>query len=112
MTPEDDLVERVALAQAIADEQNGAPPWGYIVSLGKHATEPHFDRARAAIAECEKGGNLAREVQNNLRRIADLLDTLQKYREEYENPVPDYTLRRTLRDRLFSLAAAAAKPEG
>ena len=59
-----------------------------------------------------QSGNLAREVQNDLRRIADLLDTLQKYREEYENPVPDYTLRRTLRDRLFSLAAAPMKPEG
>jgi len=45
-----EMVEAVAKAINTAREQNGGPPYDYVLSLGKHASEPLFDEARAAIA--------------------------------------------------------------
>lgn len=50
----DDLEKAVARAIVKADEQNGGPPWDYLMTMGKHVKGPIFDRARAAIAECFK----------------------------------------------------------
>jgi hypothetical protein len=55
MNMDQDLVERVARAIALADEQNGGPPWDYLVLMGKHVMGPVYDRARAAIQEINKG---------------------------------------------------------
>jgi len=45
-----ETVERVARAIVQADEQNGGPPWDYVMMQSKHAIGPVYDRARAAIA--------------------------------------------------------------
>lgn len=42
--------EAVAKAIATADEQNGHLPWEALLLMGKHVTEPAYDRADAAIA--------------------------------------------------------------
>jgi predicted RNA-binding Zn ribbon-like protein len=44
------MVERVARAIAQADEQNGGPPYDYLMAMGKHVRENLYDRALAAIA--------------------------------------------------------------
>lgn len=46
---DDSVLEKIARAIVRADEQNGGPPWEYIVSLGKHALNAKYDQARAAI---------------------------------------------------------------
>lgn len=43
------MLDRVAEAICQADEQNGGPPWGYVQTIGKHAVNGYYDRARAAI---------------------------------------------------------------
>jgi hypothetical protein len=45
------MIERVARAIVTADEQNGGPPWDYLMRQGKHVVGPVYDRARAAIEE-------------------------------------------------------------
>ena len=40
---------------------------------------------------------------------AELLGAAQKYRDEFNNPVPDYVMRRSLRERLFEAIANAEK---
>ena len=43
------MLEKVAREIARADEQNGAPPYEYVIAMGKHAKAHLFDQARAAI---------------------------------------------------------------
>jgi hypothetical protein len=51
MTSEDReaLREKVARAICTADEQNGGPPWEYVLTMGKHVVNGYYDRADAAI---------------------------------------------------------------
>src|SRR5580658_5010032 len=51
--PSEREVEAAARAMVVSDEQNGGPPWEYIMGLGKHAVEPLYDRARAALSAAE-----------------------------------------------------------
>lgn len=46
----DKLREKVAKAICTADEQNGGPPWGMVLTMGKHVVAGLYDRADAAIA--------------------------------------------------------------
>ena len=39
-----------------------------------------------------------------------LADAVREYISEYDNPVPDYNYRRTLRNRLRELAGCPAEP--
>ena len=51
--PSERQVEAAARAMVVSDEQNGGPPWEYIMGLGKHAVEPLYERARAALSAAE-----------------------------------------------------------
>lgn len=47
---DEQLREAVARALCTADEQNGGPPWDYVLTMGEPFVEYYYDRADAAIA--------------------------------------------------------------
>ena len=48
------LVQAAAKAIVQADEQNGGPPWDYLMLQGKHVIGPIYDGAEEAIAAVRK----------------------------------------------------------
>lgn len=43
------LVEKVAKAICTVREQNGGPPWDYLMTMGKHVTGSVYEEATAAL---------------------------------------------------------------
>jgi hypothetical protein len=46
---DDKIIEAVARAIVLSDEQNGGAPWEMLMSMGRNVTEAVYDRARAGI---------------------------------------------------------------
>jgi hypothetical protein len=67
--PSEREVEAAARAMVVSDEQNGGPPWEYIMGLGKHAVEPLYERARAALSAAA-----AVRKEEGLRQLASVID--------------------------------------
>lgn len=68
-----EMIELVARAIALADEQNGGAPWDYLMSQGKRVTGPIYDRARAAIEAMREP-------------TADMIDAWENYLEIHRSP--------------------------
>ena len=75
------LVEKVAKAICTVREQNGGPPWDYLMTMGKHVTGSVYEEATAALTVALE--EAAKECDEMVREQVQMTDWAYRMKPEY-----------------------------